>query len=133
MDNSLFNIIEWNELRKILKLKYSIDYIKLDNLYDTNAIWIKYEELDRISDLNILLELKKIHEMNGLLYIITDVSYRKDLGPFVVESNNINEFAKKHNEFFGERFWDTDTIIISFEKNLIWFVQHDSYLGLCIK
>jgi DNA mismatch repair ATPase MutS len=133
MNQTIFKLIDWNELKNMLKQNYSIEFIKLDSLYNSNSKWIRNDELEELNDIEILSELKKLHEMNGTLYIISDVSYRADLGPFIVDSNCVNEFVEKHLDFFGERFWDTDTIIISFENNVMWFVQHDNYLGLCCR
>ena len=60
--------------------------------------------------------------------MITDYCYEKKCGPFVVDANHINEFVENFSTAFGEAFYSTDVIVISFTEKLIWVLFHE---GIC--
>jgi len=60
---------------------------------------------------------------------ITDLCYEKKYGgAFFVEANSMAEFVQTYKNKFGEAFYSTDIIIISFEIKLIWVFHHE---GVC--
>ena len=89
---------------------------------------IQFGEESELSDVEVLVYLQKLHYMSGILYVITDYCYEKKCGPFVVDANHINEFVENFSTAFGEAFYSTDVIVISFTEKLIWVLFHE---GIC--
>ena len=100
----------------------------VDELYYNVDKQIQFGEETELSDIEALEYLQKLHCMRGTLYVITDYCYEKKCGPFIVDSNQINNFVKKFFEVYGETFYSTDIIVISFTEKLIWVLFHE---GIC--
>ena len=100
----------------------------VDELYYNVNNQIQFGEETELSDVEVLVYLQKLHYMSGILYVITDYCYEKKCGPFVVDANHINEFVEIFSTAFGEAFYSTDVIVISFTEKLIWVLFHE---GIC--
>ena len=100
----------------------------VDELYYNVNNQIQFGEETELSDVEVLVYLQKLHYMSGILYVITDYCYEKKCGPFVVDANHINEFVENFSTAFGEAFYSTDVIVISFTEKLIWVLFHE---GIC--
>ena len=100
----------------------------VDELYYNVNNQIQFGEETELSDVEVLVYLQKLHYMSGILYVITDYCYEKKCGPFVVDANHINEFVENFSTAFGEAFYSTDEIVISFTEKLIWVLFHE---GIC--
>ena len=100
----------------------------VDELYYNVNNHIQFGEETELSDVEVLVYLQKLHYMSGILYVITDYCYEKKCGPFVVDANHINEFVENFSTAFGEAFYSTDVIVISFTEKLIWVLFHE---GIC--
>lgn len=100
----------------------------VDELYYNVNNQIQFGEESELSDVEVLVYLQKLHYMSGILYVITDYCYEKKCGPFVVDANHINEFVENFSTAFGEAFYSTDVIVISFTEKLIWVLFHE---GIC--
>ncbi len=100
----------------------------VDELYHNVYKEIQFGEGVELSDIEALELLQKLHCMNGMLYVITDYCYEKKSGPFVIASTQINNFVKKFSSVYGEAFYSTDIIVVSFPEKLIWVLFHE---GIC--
>ena len=100
----------------------------VDELYYNVNNQLQFGEETELSDVEVLVYLQKLHYMSGILYVITDYCYEKKCGPFVVDANHINEFVENFSTAFGEAFYSTDVIVISFTEKLIWVLFHE---GIC--
>lgn len=100
----------------------------VDELYYNVNKQIQFGEETELSDVEALVYLQKLHYMSGILYVITDYCYEKKCGPFIVDANHINKFVENFSAAFGEAFYSTDVIVISFTEKLIWVLFHE---GIC--
>lgn len=100
----------------------------VDELYFNVDKQIQFGEETELSDVETLEYLKKLHCMNGILYVVTDYCYEKECGPFIVDANQINDFVKNFLLIYGQAFYSTDIIVISFTEKLIWVLFHE---GVC--
>ena len=100
----------------------------VDELYFNVKKELFFGEENELEDMEALNYLKKLHEFSGELYIVTDVSYHKEFGPFLVDAKHIDEFVSNFYCNYGESFYSTDIIIVNFSKKLIWVLFHE---GIC--
>jgi hypothetical protein len=130
MSNELYNLITWVFFKTLVKKHFNIDFVKIDDFFKKDTEWISLNDYEDLNDDEILNSLEHLREFEGTLYIVTDASYQKELGPFQVESANIKSFVSNHIENFGERFLETDVLIINFELKLAWIFHHEGVYAL---
>ena len=107
---------------------FGINFNCVYELYFNVKKQFVFGEENELEDMEALNYLKNLHEFSGELYIVTDVSYNKKLGPFLVDANYIDEFVSKFYCKYGETFYSTDIIIVNFSQKLIWVLFHE---GIC--
>ena len=120
--NLKYEISSWEIFKGKIKQLFKVDFIKVDDLLVNEPVIYRWEEFIITEIYNKLSELKGFE---GDLFIVTDVSYNEGMGPFVVNSNDLEDFIKNHDDLFGEPFLDTDIIIISFEHKVAWVIHHE--------
>lgn len=81
-----------------------------------------WESLD---DLDIFEQVRWERKFEGDLYVVTEASYRKELGPFKINGFLLRKFVSEHHKIFGEAFFNIDVEIISFENRLFWLFHHN--------
>lgn len=123
--NSLYTCISWQYFKSLTKQHFNIHFVKIDDFFIEGTTWHSLGDVNDLSDLEIVMLLSGLEQFQEKLTVVTDASYQKDLGPFQVESSSIVDFAIKHFDLFGERFCETDVLIISFERKLAWIVHHE--------
>lgn len=126
----LYNKITWESFKIYVKNDFDIDFIRIDDFFKEGSTWLPLEDYEDLSDNEILNCLASLRDLEGTLYVITDASYQKNLGPFKVESANISSFVKNHWNNFGERFLETDVVIINFQLKLAWIFHHEGVYSL---
>ena len=87
-----------------------------------------FGEFVELDDNQALKYLTDLNEMTGELCVITDLCYENERGPFIINSCDIGNFVNSFLDVFGESFYSTDIIIVSFREKLIWVLFHE---GLC--
>lgn len=65
---------------------------------------------------------------DGILYVITDLCYVDNKGPFVVRAEDIGSFVHTYSSTYKEPFYSTDIIVVNFEEKLLWVLFHE---GVC--
>lgn len=124
LDNS-YSIITWDNFKLNIKNNFDIDYIKIDDLFVAGTNWVSLEDWEDADDLELLDCLSRLKPMEGELTIVTEASYKKNLGPFCVKASGIREFVLAHYKNFEDRFFETDVIIANNEKKEIWIFHHE--------
>lgn len=127
MGNKLYQIVQWENFKSLIEKNFRIVFRTVDDLFVNQPIlhrWKVFKESELFDTLS------KLRPFKGTLLIITDASYRNNLGPFEVEANNIQRFIEEHNKNLGEPFLDTDIIIVSIELKLAWVIHHEGVYAL---
>lgn len=122
MYNTLYKVIGWAEFVENLKTDFNIVFKTIDDVFVNNP---RLHQWDEIEESEIFDMLERLNCFEGELCVITDVSYRKNMGPFKVNSEKLEEFINKHDELFGESFLDTDILIFSQKQRIIWVIHHE--------
>lgn len=99
-----------------------------DELYFNVCKRISFGEETELSDIEVLGYLRELHNMNGMLYVITDYCYENKCGPFIINANQFEDFVKNFLQVYGEAFYSTDIIVINFTEKIIWVFFHE---GIC--
>ena len=123
------NILSWDEFNNKMNNIFGKSFRVVDELYFNIEKEINIGERRILDDYQVLKYLQELHEIEGPVYVITDLCYEKKYGgAFFVEANSMAEFVQTYKNKFGEAFYSTDIIIISFEIKLIWVFHHE---GVC--
>lgn len=121
--------MSWDEFNNKMNNIFGKSFIVVDELYFNIEKEINIGERRILDDYQVLKYLQELHEIEGPVYVITDLCYEKKYGgAFFVEANSMAEFVQTYKNKFGEAFYSTDIIIISFEIKLIWVFHHE---GVC--
>ena len=122
------NNIPWANFHDQLHQAFGKSLKCADDLYFNVIKRRDIGEIIHLEDLESLKFLQELHRMRGELCIITDYCYEKKCGPFLVEADEITDFVGGFKSRYGEAFYSTDVIIISFAEKLIWVLFHE---GIC--
>lgn len=125
-----YSIISWEHFRKLIKENFCISFIKIDDFFKEGTEWFSLDDYEDLNDEEILSSLESLREFEGTLHVVTDASYQKRFGPFQVESTNIKSFVINHMKNFGERFLETDILIINSKLKLAWIFHHEGVYAL---
>ena len=118
-------IITWNEFNDKMKKVFGKSFRYVDDLYFNVEKEVTFGENAELEDDQALRYLQDLYNMNGELCVITDICYEKNQGPFIVKSNEIQNFVNTYKLTFGEAFYSTDIIIINFEEKVLWVLFHE--------
>lgn len=124
----IFHNIPWAEFENKMYATFGKKFKYVDELHYNVNRQIQFGEETELTDAEALAYLQELHFMSGMLYVITDYCYEKKCGPFIVAADRINEFVEGFYSHFGEAFYSTDIIVISFAEKLIWVLFHE---GIC--
>ncbi len=80
---------------------------------------------EAMEDTEILDECGFADKSSGELYVITEISYKKECGPFKIEGQKLKELVAEHLDLFGECFFSIDVLIVSFSKKEIFIFHHE--------
>ncbi len=80
---------------------------------------------ESMEDTEILDECGFADKSSGELYVITEISYEEECGPFKIESQNLKDLVAEHLDLFGECFFNIDVLIVSFSKKEISIFHHE--------
>ncbi len=104
----------------------------IKQLEHTVRDWITIADWEEIPDQDLYQQLENAKTPSGMLLIVTEVSYRTDLGAFKVAGSDVKQFVAKHRSRFGECFFNGDVLIVSKEQNTVWLFQHEGvFTVLC--
>lgn len=126
-----FQTITWDESHNRLKTTlgcHPIDLAKLS--YSGNNVTeychqiAEWQELYDIELLNIILPN---HYIVDSVYVVSDISFIRDIGVFNLTSQNIHGFVNGYFEQYGECLFDGDVFLILPEDKKMVVFQHDGY------
>jgi len=123
----------WNEFHNKMERVFGKSFNHVDDLYCNIKKEVNYGESVELNDNEALRYLQDLHTMEGTLYVITDICYYKNCGPFIVEADTIKSFVSKFYETYGEDFYSTDIVIVNFEEKRIWVLFHEGRCWLSEK
>lgn len=131
----LYQITPWSTVVQKVQEELSINiknkgYITVDDFLVPAKPLEAIHNFEDLSDKEIFERIKRLSEISGEVFVITDVCYRKEFGPFKVSSEHLAEFVCNHELIFSERFVETDVLIISLCKKLLWMFHHSGDVGL---
>lgn len=131
----LYQMTPWSTVVQKVQEELSINiknkgYITVDDFLVPAKPLEAIHNFENLSDKDIFERIKRLSEISGEVFVITDVCYRKEFGPFIVSSERLDEFVCNHELIFSERFVETDVLIISLCKKLVWMFHHSGYVGL---
>lgn len=134
MENNKHEVISWEGANDLLfsYLGCSVyELNKLDKLItDVFPVLHKVDNWEEKSDMDILTEIKLEHYMTGLAYIITDMSYIRNVGLFKVNLLSINLFVQDYFSVYTECLFNGDVIFISPASNKMLIFHHDGFFIL---
>ncbi len=96
---------------------HAVDFVRL----------LDWESLDDISILRRVV-LPPVHASESLL-IVTEVSYRDGVGPFLLRGNDLEHFVATHLGVFGECFFNGDAVIVRMTTGQIVLFHHEGYFA----
>ncbi|MDQ1287643.1 MAG: hypothetical protein QG622_1208 [Actinomycetota bacterium] len=64
------------------------------------------------------------------LYVVTDASWRPDVGPFVLQAWHLSALVREHPQRAGESFFNNDVVILSPDGGLVAAIHHAGMLAV---
>jgi len=92
--------------------------------FPPDKLLCRIEDWENLSDASILKRIRLDKFTSSTLYAITDISYIKDEGLFVVEPENIKNFISIYSKKYRECFFNGDVIFILPRENMIIYFHH---------
>lgn len=131
----LYQMMPWSTVCRKVQEELSINlknkgYITVDDFLVPAKPLDEIYNFENLSDKEIFERIKRLSEISGEVFVITDVCYREKFGPFIVSSERLDEFVCNHEFMFSEKFVETDVLIISLCKKMVWMFHHSGYVGL---
>lgn len=123
-------VVPWDDFKFLLLKHFNFSGYSMSKFHDYIYEWKEYRLFDcpnweKLDDIDIFDQVHWKNKFEGDLYVVTDPSYRKVLGPFKINGFVLRKFVNEHQKIFGEHFFETDVEIISFEKKLFWLFHHN--------
>jgi hypothetical protein len=76
-------------------------------------------------DEDVFLKLTETAFPVGRVFVISDTSYNKDVGAFDIDCERLEELVAQHRTLFGDRFFDTDLIMLDQSRCSAWIFHHE--------
>lgn len=127
------NNIAWDEFDSKMEQVFGRKFSQPDDLYYNVSREISFGEGLEMNDREALKYLQDLCVMSGELYVITDFCYYTKSGPFIVQAEAMERFTDTFYETYGETFYVTDIIIVSFAEKRIWVMFHEGKCWLSEK
>jgi hypothetical protein len=64
------------------------------------------------------------------LFVVTDASWRPDVGPFVLQAWRLSALVREHGELVGEPFFNNDVVILSPDGGAVIAIHHAGMLAV---
>lgn len=132
MENECYSILKWNDadekLKKILGFSVRNALKKMDQMTLTTETLYPIPNWENKSDFELFNIVQKYAEIEGFVYVITDISYIKDVGVFRVHVEDMYKFMKKYSFMYHECFFNGDILFISQFNSSLSLFQHDGTL-----
>lgn len=134
MKDSNSNVISWKNFNSNFKDFYKSEPSTLEEILNHlskqgKAIeWIDFKSWESLEDIEIFREFPNLEKISGDVYITTEASYKKELGPFKIHSNKLEKFIRGHLNAYGECFFNGDVIIVNPENECMWFFHHSGLM-----
>lgn len=84
---------------------------------------------EKLSDHAIFRRLEAPSSLLGTVGVVSELSYARDLGVFLVEGRFLNDFVDGYLDRYGEcLFSGGDTFFIFSQENLLLFFHHSGFI-----
>ncbi|GLS25726.1 hypothetical protein [Marinibactrum halimedae] len=124
-------LILWETFRSIFKKCFRHECVSLEDIVKNSEsegahiVWHDLSDWENLEDLEIFEKLKNLNEFNGEVYVVTEASYKDGLGPFKLNSINLELFVENHLNLIGECFFNGDVLIVDPENLCMWVFHHE--------
>ena len=130
----LYQIEDWKTVKenvqKALNIKISREKFSVNAFDLPGTKMIKVPDFENLSDDELFQILINLHNLSGMLYVVTHICHKDGFGPFLLEANRLEGLVKNYVNIFQETFFDTNAIIISLNEKLVWMFHHSGFVGL---
>ncbi|MBI0552776.1 hypothetical protein [Pectobacterium parmentieri] len=128
-----FKTINWDESNKLLDDIIGIHAVELATLSHSNinkpAYCLRIDNWQDLYDIDVYKII--CNEISSeKIYIISDLSYSKNIGVFCINNKNIEEFILAYNEVYDEFIFEDDAFLIFPDENIMIIYQHEGYYML---
>ncbi len=102
------SIITWEFFQQIAEKYLEINFLSLDKYINylsgkgVSVNWYRLEKWGNLEDGEIYEKIESLKLPVGQLYVITEVCYKNNLGPFELDASALGGFVSKHIDKFGE-------------------------------
>lgn len=134
MEDECYSVLKWDDadekLKRILGLSVRNALKKMDQTTLPIETLYPIPDWENKSDSELFNIVQKNAKIEGFVYVITDISYIKDIGVFYVHIKDIYRFMKKYSFTYNECFFNGDVLFISELNSSLSLFQHDGNLIL---
>ena len=136
MKSKSISNITWKMFQQKSKNYLKCNFVSLDkyiNSIEREGVSAEWHSIDNWEDLDDEVIYENIIILKipaGELFVITEVCYKNDLGPFYLDASELRELVRKHLDKYGECFFNGDVIIFSFDLKMIWCFHHEGFYSL---
>lgn len=87
--------------------------------------WQAFENWEELSDEEVWRHLSSHNTKFSEIFVITEASYRKNLGAFVIKREQVQPFVANYLTSFGERLFNGDVIIVNIDQSTVSAFHHE--------
>ncbi|MDV3349819.1 hypothetical protein QGP82_14025 [Leptothoe sp. LEGE 181152] len=123
-------VISWKSFKSSFKFCFGFEYLTLEETLNQlssrgNSIsWKQLKNWEELEDIDIFKELPEHEKISGDIYVVTEASYKKELGPFKVHAADLECFITEHLNAYSECFFNGDVLITSTKDSCMWIFHH---------
>lgn len=124
-------IANWEIFGALFKKSFGFEFKSLEDFINflsgknSELKWYNLNGWETLDDNEIFKNLNDLREITGVIYIITEASYRNNLGPFELKGEQLSSFIEGYTEQCSECFFNGDVVITNLVKRLLWIFHHE--------
>ena len=124
-----FETISWIDFDRMFKERTGCNFTDVENLSPTMSCMI--ESWSTHSDKYLFDKvLKIVKNKKGTILVVSELSFLKNMGAFLLRDNNAEKFVDDYFNCFGESLFNGDTYFVFYEANVVVCFHHSGYLFL---
>jgi hypothetical protein len=94
-------------------------------------VWTRIELWEEYSDLDLAKAIGLTSAaLEGSILVVTEVSFARGLGAFMLPASQIERFVSAHCELFGESFFNGDVIVLHASTARLWMFHHEGVFSV---
>jgi hypothetical protein len=136
MDNKECSTLEWEKFNDLILTYLGLNFNSIDELVNNIEInnskinWLPLKEWESLDDVEIYRHLEELEKPEGEVYVISEITYLKQDGPFKLNATYLKKFITQYLDRFHECFFNGDALIFSIEHKQIWIFHHEGIYAL---